>query len=235
MVSAQNADTTQRIESFDRSSGYRGIGLNFGLTLFYPSEVNDMIDDIYSEFIRGYEEFTDIFPPSMFWGISLKGKGVFCLNRHFALEPYGQVFIASESIAHSLFPGFEYIYVFFFSGGINCWVRFNADKLVSFKTGVGAFGGYSRIEMDGDVGRLSMSGPGFGGNVLAGLDLTFRNVVVNMDFAVPIGVIRYLHRTGDLIIYGQNGYSATPPVYTNYPDRLLLFGFEFRPGVTFKF
>ena len=232
---AEDADTTERIETFDRSSGYRGLGLNFGFTLFYPSEVNDMINDIYNEFLQGYEQYAEMLKPALFWGISLKGKGVFYLNRQFSLEPYGQIFTASESIDHLLFPGFEYIYVFFFSGGINCWFRFNTENLVSFKTGVGAFSGYGRIEMDGGVGRLSMSGPGFGVDLLAGLDLTFRKVIVNMDFSVPVGVIRYLHRKGDLILYGENGYTATPPVYTNYPAQLLLLGFEFKPGVTFKF
>ncbi|MBN1757088.1 MAG: hypothetical protein JW863_02155 [Chitinispirillaceae bacterium] len=96
----QNSDTTQRSETFDRASAYRGLGLNFGFTLFYPSEVNEMIDDIYSDFLQGYEEFAEIFKPALYWGISLKGKGAFYLNRQFAMEPYGQIFTASESIDH---------------------------------------------------------------------------------------------------------------------------------------
>jgi hypothetical protein len=233
-TSALDTATTRVDETSGRGAAYRGFGLNFGITLFYPSEVNEMIGDIYKDFKGGFDEYINTITPFLFYGISLKAKGVFCLNRRFALEPYGQVFVASKGIEFQLTPYYAYLYVFFFSGGVNCWVRFNPGKLVSFKAGAGGFAGYGRIEVDG-AGRLSQSGPGFGGNLLAGIDVAFRKIVVNVDCSLPVGVINFYHRTGEIVLHDYSGSSTTRQEYTNYPERIWLLGFEIRPGVTFRF
>ena len=224
---AQDTVSVETGETTGRGAPYKGIGINFGVTFFVPSEVNDLISAIYDDFKSGYYVASEFGEPFMFMGESFKVKGVFYLNRHIALEPYGQVFWAPKWIYLSGDANLsEWVHVLFYSGGVNCWARFNPDKLVSFKAGVGAFGGYSTLIATGDAGDVTLTGAGYGGMMLAGIDLTFSKVVVNMDFSVPAGVINYTSRDGSLSLDGND---------TRYPGRILLLGFEIRPGVTFRF
>jgi hypothetical protein len=176
----------------------------------------------------------------MFMGESFKLKGVFYLNRHFAFEPYGQVFWAPKYLTIINIDRSAWVHLLFYSGGLNTWFRLNTDKLVSFKTGVGAFGGYSHIEVTGDAGKVSLKGNGFGANILAGVDVTFRKAVINLDFSIPVGVLKYQKRNGklfndELVMNNEFiGYTGNTG-YTGYPRKVILTGFEFRPGVTFRF
>jgi hypothetical protein len=246
-VSAQdNNDTTSKVAD-DRSAPYNGFGLNFGVTIFVPKQVNDMIDDIYDDFKSGYTVISEFGAPVMFLGESFKLKGVFYLNRNIGLEPYGQAFWAGKLIhfttsSTNIFSSGKsaWVHLLYYSGGLNTWIRLNPDKLVSFKTGAGAFGGYSHIEVTGDAGKVSLKGNGFGANVLAGIDITFKKAVVNLDFTVPIGVLKYNKRDGKLfydapLVYGEFVGNTANTGYKGYPKRVILTGFEFRPGVTFRF
>lgn len=226
-LAAQDTVAVETTETTDRGAAYKGMGLNFGITFFVPSEVNDLITDIFNEIKSGYLVQSQFGEPSMFMGESFKLKGVFYLNRHIALEPYAQVFWAAKWIFVTGGADLsEWVHVLFYSGGVNAWARFKPDKLVSFKAGLGGFGGFSTLIATGDVGEVTLSGAGYGGNVLAGIDLTFGKAAVNLDFSVPVGVINYTSRKGSLSLDADN---------TTYPSRILLVGFEFRPGVTFRF
>lgn len=215
------------------SSRYNGIGFNFGMLAFFPSEVNDMIKDIYDELKSGYYIVGETGTPSIFLAYPFKVKGMFYLNPRIALEPNAQVLWTGKLLFISG-AGDEkaWVNLFFFSGGLNGWVRFNPEKRISFKMGLGGFGGYSLVKVTGDIGEVTLGGTGYGGNLLAGLDITFSRVAINIDFVIPVGVINYSRRDGNLDIVNQdNPYSG----YTGYPERLLLLGFEFRPGITIKF
>lgn len=245
-ISAQDSTSTgtEVMKLDDRSAPYNGFGLNFGVTIFIPKEVNTMINDIYDELKSGYYMISEIGTPDMFMGESFKLKGVFYLNHHFALEPYGQVFWAGKYLYVSGAENSAWVHLLFYSGGLNFWIRVNPEKLVSFKTGIGGFEGYSQIEVTGDAGRVSLKGNGFGANILAGIDITFSKTVINLDFTVPVGMIKYQKRKGSLSI-GDDGYQynyydtdqfySVPSSYRRYPKKVLLAGFEFRPGVTFRF
>jgi hypothetical protein len=239
-VLAQNIEEAVSKVANDRGAPYNGFGLNFGVTIFVPKQVNDMIDDIYDDLKGNYTVYSQFGAPVMFMGESFKLKGVFYLNRHIALEPYGQAFWAGKYLTIVNIDRSAWVHLLFYSGGLNTWIRFNPDKLVSFKTGAGAFGGYSQIKVTGYAGKVSLKGNGFGANILAGIDLTFSKAVVNLDFTVPIGVLKYQKRDGKLLTdeHGVNdefiGYTGSPE-YTGYPRRVMLTGFEFRPGVTFRF
>jgi hypothetical protein len=88
--------------------------------------------------------------------------------------------------------------------------------------------------VSGDAGKVSLKGNGFGANILAGIDVTFRKAVVNLDFSVPIGVLKYQKKNGKLLI-NERVASDVFTGYTGYPRKVILTGFEFRPGVTFRF
>jgi len=214
------------------SSQYNGIGLNFGVLLFFPSELNDMVKDIYDELKNGYYITNELGEPSIFMAFPFNVKGIFYLNPHIALEPNAQVLWTGKLLFISG-AGDESVWInmFFFSGGLNSWVRFNPDKRFSFKMGLGGFGGYSLINVTGDLGEVTLGGAGYGGNLLAGLDITFGKVAVNIDFSVPVGVINYSKREGELNIVDEDN----PYYYRGYPKQVLLLGFQFRPGVTLKF
>jgi hypothetical protein len=231
----------------DRSAPYNGFGLNFGVTIFAPKEVNVMLEDMYDDLKSGYSVY-DMGTPRMFMGESFKLKGVFYLNHNLALEPYGQAFWAGKWLFISgATDKSAWVNLMFYSAGLNFWVRVNPKKLVSFKTGVGGFAGYSHIEISGDLGKVSLKGSGFGANLLAGIDVTFSKAVINLDFTAPIGVIKYNQRKGHLqldsyspnYVYSTSDYTNSTRdynyYYSKYPKKVLLAGFEFRPGVTFRF
>ena len=226
-VTAQDTVATPTSETTSRGAPYNGIGLNFGITFFVPNEVNDLISAIYDDLKSGYLIASEMGTPMLLMGESFKLKGVFYLNKYLALEPYSQLFWAPKWIQISGAANLsQWIHVLFYSGGINFWARFKPDKTVSFKAGLGGFGGFSNLIATGDAGETTLSGAGYGGNLLAGLDLTFSKVAVNLDFSVPIGVIRYSSRDGSLSLASSD---------FKYPEKILLAGFEFRPGVTFRF
>jgi hypothetical protein len=238
-VPAQENDTLGNDDQITtiRSAPYNGFGLNFGVTIFAPKEVNVILEDIYDELKSGYLVY-DLGTPKMFVGESFKLKGVFYLNRNLALEPYGQAFWAGKWLFISgASDESAWVNLLFYSAGLNFWLRVNPEKLVSFKTGVGGFAGYSHIEVSGDLGRVTLKGSGFGANLLAGIDVTFSKAVINLDFTVPVGVIKYKKRKGQLKIYelaNDTPYYEHPET-PKYPKKVLLAGFEFRPGITFRF
>jgi hypothetical protein len=119
---------------------YKGFGLNFGVTIFVPRQINNMIEDIYDDLKGNYAVYSQFGAPVMFMGESFKFKGVFYLNRHVALEPYGQAFWAAKYLTIINIERSAWVHLLFYSGGLNTWIRLNPDKLVSFKTGAGAFG-----------------------------------------------------------------------------------------------
>lgn len=240
-ISAQNIKDTVSKVADGRGAPYHGFGLNFGVTIFVPTQVNDMIQDIYDDFKSGYIVISEVGAPVMFLGESFKLKGVFYLNQHVALEPYGQGFWAGKwihlatSSEHIVSSGKSaWVHLLFYSGGLNTWIRLNPNKLVTFKTGAGAFGGFSQIEVTGDAGNVSLKGNGFGANILAGIDVTFNKAVVNLDFTVPIGVLKY-HKRDGVLFRNENLMDIGYTPYSGYPKKVILAGFEFRPGVTFRF
>ena len=119
------------------------------------------------------------------------------------------------------------MYLFDFSGGLNFWFKVSPQKTVSFKCGAGGFGGYSILDISGYAGETTLSGAGYGGNVLAGIDICLKKIAVNIDFIVPIEFSDFTKRDGDL--------NPDNSVTWKYPSRLVLTGFEFRPGITFHF
>ena len=230
----ENDNAATEIESKATSAKYNGIGFNFGILLFFPGEINDLISDMYEDLKRDYLVLTELGEPKMFLGFPLKLKGVFYLNPYLGIEPYGQVHWAGKYLTVKVSGAADesaWVHFLFFSGGVNCWLRLSPHKRVSFKLGAGGFGGYSLLVVTGDRGDMTLGGAGYGGNVLAGLDITLGKVAINMDFTVPIGMINYDSRDGGLSFYGRSGY---PGNYT-YPEKVMLVGFEFRPGLTIKF
>lgn len=220
----------------ENANQYNGFGLNIGALFFYPAEVNDLIDDIYDDFKSGYYVTSEAGVVPIFTAYPLKAKGVFYLTPYLAFEPYGEMLWANKWIfTAGAANQSAWVHLFFFNAGANCWLRVKPTKTVSFKTGLGGFGGYSVLSVTGDAGRATLTGPGYGANLLAGLDITFSKVAVNIDFVVPVGVITFAERDGGLDIYEEDFSTGTQSPYDSYPERIPLIGFAFRPGVTFRF
>jgi len=225
-VPAENPDDDQ--EPIVRRQKRSGMGLNIGFRFFYPVEVNNLIEDIWEEMKSGGITTREIGSQALFLATSLKLKGILYIGTFFCIEPYGQFLWAPKQLSISgAVSRKTSTNLFDFSGGLNFWFKVSPQKRVSFKCGLGGFGGYSMLDISGYVGDTRLSGAGYGGNVLAGIDICLKKVAVNIDFIVPIGFSDFTTRDGDL--------DADNAETWKYPSKLAQTGFEFRPGITFHF
>ncbi len=205
-----------------------GVGLNIGARIYYPIDINTLISDIWDEMKTGYV-VSQMGNEALFLGTPVKLKGVIYVVPKFCIEPYGQFLWSGKVLRVSGAASRDgNVNVIDLSGGCNFWFKFSPQKRVSFKMGAGGYGGYTFLFVSGYTGDLTMKGSGYGGNVLAGIDITFTKVAINIDFIVPIGVSKFTHQEGELSI----GDEWEP---YKYPSRYTHYGFEIRPGITFHF
>lgn len=203
-----------------------GIGLNIGTRIHFPGEVNDFITDIWTYSITG--DINDkIDSKTIAPGISSKLKVIINLWPFFCIEPYGQFLWSGRifNIRGSIVKDIN-INNYDFSGGINLWFKFPPIRNFFIKMGAGGYGAYTILKTSGDAGKTELSGSGYGGNGLIGIDLKFSRVVVNVDFIAPIGLSNFNHRTGDLEFYTDDN---------DYPSKYVHTGIEICPGISFYF
>lgn len=209
-----------------------GIGMNIGAEIFYPTKVNAFVDNLYDELVRGYSH-TDYGTVPIIVSYQFKGKGILYLFSQLCLEPYIQAMWAPKPILTTgAVQKSQFINVFDFSGGLNFWFKPSIKKRVQFKMGAGAFIDYGILKTSGDLGEVTLSGFGFGGNILSGIDIVFEKLAVNIDFIVPIGWVHYTDKDGSILVDDPDHMWQAE---MDYPENLSLIGFQFRPGVTFHF
>ena len=197
-----------------------GIGFSFGARFFNPSQVNDLLDDMYDELTSGSIIVYEFGTPKLFLATVFKIKGIIYPIPFLCIEPFAQVLWGPKMLNAN---GSASLHLIDLSGGLNLWAKINPKSRVSFKMGAGAFWGYDVINVSGDLGSVSFDGFGYGFNALAGIDASFKRVAVNVDIIVPFGKIP-LKMDGML-----EGYDF------RYPGTLSLTGVEIRPGITFHF
>jgi hypothetical protein len=201
-----------------------GIGFNIGSRIFFPDEVNELIEDIWDEMKKGGITESEFGSPTMFLASEIKLKGIIYFVPFFCLEPFGQFLWSGKQLRiRGDVERDASINVIDLSGGLNCWFKVSPKKRASFKCGAGGFGGYTILKVSGDEGETELTGYSYGGNFLAGLDICFTRISINIDFIVPIGITDFSDRIGRL------------DFSTEYPDKLQHFGLEIRPGLTIQF
>ncbi len=205
-----------------------GIGFNIGMRIHFPEEINTLIDEIWEEMQEGVLVISQTGSQAMFLGLPIKIKGIIFIGPFFCIEPFGQFFWSGKVLRMRGDVSREAnVNILDLTGGCNFWFKVTPKKTVSFKLGAGGYGGYTTFKVSGDYGDITMTGPGYGGNVLAGIDITLKKVAINIDFIVPIGSTEFQDREGEL--------KYDPGEIPTYPEVFSHTGFEIRPGITILF
>jgi hypothetical protein len=211
-----------------------GFGLCLGERIFYPSAINNFIADVYNEMKSGYIT-EDMGSQDLFMAFALELKFLYNPIPYLGLQPNAGILWAPKYLVLSgAASGSENINLLSYTGGLDFWARVAPFKRVTFKAGLGAVYGASSLSASGDLGDVTLSGSTYGMNVLAGIDLTFRKIAVNIDFLCPIETVTFTSQTGQL----KNDATTVGPGYGTtyrYPSSDNLIGLEIHEGVTFLF
>jgi len=203
-----------------------GFGLSIGALFFSPSQVNDFSKDLWEELQSGYIVTGNIGNANMFAAYPFKVRGLFSPAKWLNLEPYGEVLWGPKLLMlQGASNDSVFLSVMAYSAGVNLWFALPSPRRMNFKLGAGGFFTYSTLSVSGDLGKASLSGTGFGGNLLAGLDLNLRKMIITVDGVIPIGSVKYSVDKDNLDNY----------VDARFPSKLSLTGFSIRPGIIFKF
>lgn len=216
--------------------GRSGIGFNLMVRLYFPEQINDFMDDLKQHWVDSLDGFVSVNGDyHVFTSLGLKCKGIIYAAPVFAIEPFAMVqykfvgMLVTNRDNSNVWTNLCDI-----GGGVNCWLRFSPQKRFSFKTGVGPYLSYSIISVSGFLGDTKLTGTGYGVNCLAGFDITFKKVALNIDFCVPVGSAT-LVRDGGLDVRTSGGYYDNDYTPMRYPKKIRQTGFIFSPGVTFHF
>jgi hypothetical protein len=203
-----------------------GVGLSIGALFFSPSEVNDFSEDLWEELKSGYIVTLDMGNPKMFAAYPFKLRGLFSPAKWLSLEPYGEILWGPKLLMiQGASDDSVFLSLMAYSAGVNFWFSLPSPGKIDFKLGTGAFFAYSTLNVSGDLGKAALSGTGFGANLLIGLDIDLRKIIVTLDGIIPIGSVEYSVDKDRLDSY----------VDARFPSRLSLVGFSIRPGILFKF
>jgi hypothetical protein len=203
-----------------------GFGLSIGALFFSPSEVNDFSKDLWEELQSGYIITGKVGNSNMFAAYPFKLRGLFSPANWISLEPYGEILWGPKLLMlQGASNDSVLLSVLAYSAGVNLWFGLPSPRRMNFKLGAGGFFAYSTLSVSGDLGKASLSGTGFGGNLLAGLDLNLRKIIITVDGIIPIGSVKYSIDRDNLDSY----------VDARFPSKLGLTGFSIRPGIIFKF
>jgi hypothetical protein len=207
----------------------KNIGLNLNVRIFYPKEINNLIFQINKELIRSATMSFKYPMPDLYNAFGLVAKSDFYISSQYFIEPsigatWGFKWFAVEENE-------EKLHLIDVIWGANFCRRFKPENRFSFKAGIGIFGSNTFINMNGDLGDVSINGIGLRGNILGGADLKLKKAILNVEFVVPVGYTKFTNRTGSLKPIHEYG---TLPRYS-YPKKLYLYGLEIRPGLMFTF
>lgn len=237
--SAGIVNVSEKLDSPERkiSGGRNGIGVNMMVKFFMSTELNNYLDDLYKKMIDDadgivVDESGFSAMPVM---IGFKVKGVVYVIPELGLEPFGtfnygwklmKLRVSDKNLAITLIDKDVRANLFEYGGGLNLWVRVSPARIASFKAGLGGYIIYSYLNVKSYDGTVDHSGIGGGMNLLAGVDIAFKKITVNVDFSFPIGSSEFL-QNGSFTNEGNN--------QIRYPDGYRHIGIELRPGVTFNF
>lgn len=203
-----------------------GLGLSIGALFFSPSEVNDFSEDLWEELKSGYIITGNVGNSKMFAAYPFKVMGLFSPAKWLSFEPYGEVLWGPKLLMlQGASNDSVFLSVLAYSAGVNLWFALPSPRKMNFKLGAGGFFTYSTLSVSGDLGKASLSGTGFGGNLLAGLDISLRKMIITVDGIIPIGSVKY----------GVDKDNLDKYVDARFPSKLSLTGFSIRPGIIFKF
>lgn len=201
-----------------------GFGFDFGTRIWYPTEVNDFQEYKWEEMKSGYYTVSEMGSEKMFTGFSFRLRGAILPVKPLMIEPYADLFWAGKYLTVN--SSGNWTNFLDYTGGVNIFGRLNSEKTVSFKMGAGIYVGYSQF-MDSEW-DISLSGISKGLNGLAGIDITFKKIMVTITFKVPVGYT-------DLELDDVGDITETDYPFGKIPERVMHVGFEIRPGVIFLF
>lgn len=205
-----------------------GFGISFGERIYYPPEINDFSTDIWNELKSGYVVTSELGSADIFMAYAFNAHFLFLPVPYLGITPYGDILWSPKFLVTNYSS--ENINLLCYTGGVNAVGIFTPHKRFSFKAGAGLSYGSADLYASGDLGSSTMSGSVFGINLLAGVNITFSKVMINVDFTVPVQTAQFTSRSGGLedpnIIY------ETTPLY-RYPKSANLIGLEINEGVTF--
>jgi hypothetical protein len=219
-------------KSHDVFNAKGGMGISVGVLIFYPIGLTEFSQDVYDQWKASLpgEIVDSLGNLPIFEMFSLRVKGLINLNPVLGLEPTASIGYSPKVMTVVDYSQYDsYLTALDVSAGCNVWARLAPKRRFSFKTGAGVFVNYSHIAVSGYMGDLSVTGFGFGANLLAGLDITLRRVVITIDGVVPFEYAAYGAPQGTL-----RYVSADSGTY-RYPKSVTSVGFEIRPGITLLF
>jgi hypothetical protein len=228
-------DSTVSAASFGKENGptivphrKTGIGLNFGLRLFYPVELNEILEELWSRMPQDSG-----FGTALALGIPFRVKVLIAPVPGFGIMPFVQALVAgSELTSYDPDSLTELAGMYEIIAGVDIFMKFAPYRRVSFKLGGGFFGEWARIEFMGDLGDMRLSGNGFGAQLICGLDINFNRVMINIDFSIPMFASMDLTQESGDLIYNDDSYRSND---ISIPTRTSFWGIEIKPGVTFRF
>ena len=204
-----------------------GFGISFGERVYYPPEINDFSKDIWSEMTGGYGTTAEVGSTDVYMAYALRVHFFFSPVPYLDITPYEDVLWSPKFLSASYLS--ENINFLCYTGGVNAVRIFAPYKRVSFKAGAGLSYGSANLYASGDLGDVTLSGSVFGINLLAGINITVSNLIVNIDFTVPVQTARFTSQSG--VLQGPDYYYGTMPLY-RYPKSETLIGLEIGEGVT---
>ncbi len=205
-------------------SSKAGFGFDFGTRIWYPTEINEFQEYKWEEMKSGYYTVSERGSETMFTGFSFRIRGAILPVKPLMIEPYADLFWAGKYLTVN--SSGNWTNYLDYTGGVNIFGRLNSEKTVSFKLGAGIYAGYSQFfDTEWDI---NLAGLSKGLNALAGIDITFKKIMVTITFKVPVGYT-------DLEIEDAGEITEYDYPYGKIPERVMHAGFEIRPGVIFLF
>lgn len=199
-----------------------GIGIHIGARIISPDDINEFTADIFDELKPDNAIVTSTFGSTdVFMAFPIRVKMVVNPIPYLGIEPYGQLLFTSKMLKISK-AGSQNVLLFNPILGTSVYARFRPMERISVKLGGGATYSWLTLTSDGDLGEVELTGSSLGGEGLAGIDISFSRIRINIDVSVPI-------QTVSLDIEGENELMSVPP------EKAALSGFEIRPGMTIYF
>lgn len=209
-----------------------GIGLDIGMQFNKPEKVNRLISNVWDEMKSDFIGIEEKGTAKMILSYPIRLKGILAVSpflsfESFAQYSYAKKYLKIENKENSNYVNEVDIQKNSVIGGLNIWFRVKQAGPLSFKTGLGFYGMYTKIDISGSrIGKGDIKGPGYIGNVLAGMAVRFPRISLNLNMAVPVGIIKYTHRHNTL----KDDYFLI-----KFPEQDYVKGFELYPGITFHF
>jgi hypothetical protein len=207
-----------------------GFGISFGERIYYPPEINDFSKDIFNELKNGYVVTSELGSADIFMAYAFRAHFLFLPVPNLGVTPYGDILWSPKFLMTNYSS--ENINLLCYTGGVNAVGIFTPHKRVSFKAGAGLSYGSANLYASGDLGSSTISGSVFGINLLAGINITFSKVMINVDFTVPVQAAQFTSQSGYFLGPSYDVVDGGGPTY-RYPKSANLIGLEINEGVTF--